>query len=405
MKICTVGWLQIHGYFRKKLSWLLIILLPLGFSYFALGLFQGEAAGGKIPVVIVDEDQSAYSETLKELLREEPYLEVLERDLEAGLEDLRENRVEGVYRIQEGFEEEIQRDRTPELVSYTSSLAQGGGAVGEIVISRSIRILSSTRAANLIVAEAEDRGEVEDREALWEESFRQSESYWEPEPLMTLSMEEVLTESGEGNGEGSENGSPGTLGAAGFLTGPHGLLIIYSTLFSLWIFYKRREDISRGLYKRQGQIVGEISLYTGKFIGDFLFLSLHHGILLSSIYLFQGEALRGDLIHHVFLLLMVQVLFIGLWSFLSNLKMGKEFLVVGLPIGVLITSMVSGALWPAELLSEALQHIAMLFPQGIYMRGVGYSYIGATGALYTTMLWGIGIGCLLLWAGYRKQPQ
>lgn len=396
MKVVTVAFLQLRGYFGRKLPWILVILLPLGFSYFALGLFDGETGDGRIPVVIVDEDQSGFSHMLKDFLEEEPYLKVLEKDLEAALADLRENRIEGIYRIEEGFEEEIRRDQVPRVTSYTSSVAQGGSALGEIVISRSIRILSSARAANLIVSREEERGNGEARETLWRQSFEQAESYWEPEPLMTLSLKEVLTE----QGEAMEGEVSGNLGAAGLLTGPHGLLIIYSTLFSLRIFYKRREEVSRGLYKRQAQIAGETTLYTGKFIGDFFFLSLHHGILLLSIYLLQGEGLRGGLTDQILLLLMVQVLLIGWWSLLSNFSVGKDFWVVGLPMGVLATSMIAGALWSPELNPEALRTLAMAFPQGIYLNGVEYSYIASRGELYTALLWGTGLGCILLYAGF-----
>ena len=399
MKMITVILLEVKGFFRKKTAWLLILFLPLGFSYFTFGLFEGEALGTKIPVIMVDEDQSLYSKMLIDLLRQEPYLEIRESDLEGGLLDLQENRVEGVYRISAGFEEEIRRDQIPELVSYTSSLAQGGGAVGEIVISRSIRILSNARAANIIVSEGEPEGTREDQEALWQKSFEKSESYWEPEPLMTLSLEEVLAE--QGQGEGLENF--GNFGAVSLLTGPQGLVIIYSTLFSLWIFYKRRQEVRSGLYKRQGLIVGKAFLYTGKFSGDFLFLTLHHTLLMASIYLLQGNALRGNLSHHVLLLLMMQVILIGLWTVLSKFSIGKEVLVVGLPIGILITSMISGALWSRELLPGALERLRMIIPQGIYLQGVEYSYLGETSAFYGIVTWGMGLGIILLWIGFRKE--
>jgi len=401
MKIGTVILLQLKGFFRKKISWLLLILLPLSFSYFAFGLFEGEAMGAKIPVVLVDEDESSYSKMLIDLLREEPYLDIQIGDLETGLRELQENRVEGVYRIEAGFEERIRRDQLPELVSYTSSLAQGGSAVGEIVISRSIRILSNARAANIIVSEAEEEGVLEDREALWERSFEKSESYWKPEPLMTLSLEEVVAR----ETPGEDGGNLRNFGMAGLLTGPHGLMIIYSMLFSLWIFYRRREEVATGLLKRQELIVGKAVLTTGKFVGDFLFLTLHHTLLLSSIYLLQGKVLRGDMNHHILLLMTMQVLFIGLWTVLSKVTMGKEVLVVGLPIGIFVTSMVSGALWSAELLPRAMQRLSIMIPQGIYMQGVEYSYLGETAAFYRTILWGLGLGLVLLWIGFKKSSR
>lgn len=401
MKIFTVMLLQLKGFFRKKTAWLLLILLPLGFSYFAFGLFEGEAVGTRIPVILVDEDQSSYSKMLIDLLKEEPYLDIQEKELQKGLLDLQENRVEGVYRIQAGFEEGIRRDQIPELQSYTSALAQGGGAVGEIVISRSIRILSNARAANIIVSEAEKEGNPEEREALWQRSFEKSESYWEPEPLMTLSMKEVLA----GRDSPEEDGNFGNFGAASLLAGPHGLLIIYSSLFSLWIFYKRREEVATGIYKRQQLIVGEVSLTIGKFMGDFLFLTLHHTVLFLSIYLLQGETLRGDVIHHILLLMMIQVLFIGLWTMLSKLVMGKEVLVVGLPIGIFVTSMISGSLWSAELLPRALQRLSMVIPQGIYMQAVEYSYLGEMSAFYGIVSWGMGIGLIFLWISFRKKSS
>ncbi len=401
MKIITVMLLQLKGFFRKKTAWLLLIVLPLGFSYFAFGLFEGEAGGMSIPVVLVDEDQSSYSKMLIDLLKKEPYLEIQEKSLERGLQDLQENRVEGVYRIQQGFEERIRGDQIPELTAYTSSLAQGASAVGEIVISRSIRIISNARAANIIVSAEGEEGTGEEQEALWQKSFDKSESYWEPEPLMTLSLEEVL----RGPAGGAEAERSGIFGAARLLTGPQGLVIIYSTLFSLWVFYKRREEEFSGLHKRQELMVGKTPLFIGKFSGDFLFLTLHHSVLILSIYLLQGKALRGDLIHHILILLMMQVLFIGLWTVLSKLSMGKEVLVVGLPIGILFTSMISGALWSRELLPGALQRLSWIFPQGIYLQGVEYSYLGETAAFYGVMAFGTGLGLILLWIGYWKESS
>lgn len=370
------------------------------FSYFIFGLFELEAVGTKIPIIMVDEDQSSYSRMLIELLQEEPYLEVLEKDLDTALLDLQENRVEGVYGIQEGFEEDIRRDRIPQLFSYTSPIAPGGGALGEVIISRSIRILSSARAANIIVS-LEEEGELRDVEGLWQRSFEKAESYWEPEPLMTLSLEEVSAREGRGEGEGESL----TLGPLSLLTGPRGMMILYSTLFSLWIYYRRREEVSSGVYKRQELVVGKFSLALGKYTGDFLFLTIHHLLLMLSIYYFQGLGLRGDLIHHILLILVIQGLLIGLWTVLSKLTLGKGLMVIGLPIAVIITSMTSGALWSIELLPREVQRIALLTPQGIYLQGVELSYLGDEQAFYLVLLWGCALGLLLQWVGYRKKVK
>ncbi len=401
MRTLTVVMIRMGRYLRKKSSWIFLLLLPILFSYFALGLFDEEDQVGKIPVVVVDQDQSRYSRMLIELLEQESYLEVLENDLEGGLEALKKNQVEGVYRIPEGFGADITRDRIPELGSYTTTMAQGGNAVGEIIISRVIRILSSARAANIIVSEAKADGNPIDENRLWQEAFNKSESYWEPEPLMTLSMEEVVAEGRED--EPLE--SPGTSNAVGLMTGPHGLIMIYLTLFSLRIFYQRQEEETSGINRRQRLVIGKKRLYIGKFIGDYLYLTVHLGIFFVSIYLFQGKGLRGGLFHQILLTGTIQGLLIGVWAVLSKIRIGKDHLVVGLPLGVLITSMISGALWSIEVFPAAMQQIAWVFPQGIYMKAVEYSYLGDKAAFYTALLWSLGFGLILLWIGYRKNEE
>jgi len=386
------------GYSRGSL--LMMILFSLGAVLAVHGIFQGDEGFEGIPILIVDEDESAFSEKMVELLSEEEYLRVSTGTMEEGTEGLKRNRLEGVYRIHEGFEEDILMDRIPGITAYTSSGALGAGAIGEVVASRGIRLISSSRAANLVLREVEEHSDSpREREILWQRIFERSEAYWEPEPLMTLQIREIDSSGDDSTISGEESRQ------VGLLSGPEGLLISYLSFFSAWVFYHRKKEWDSGVLPRQVLILGEKKLFMSRVYIDFGVI-WGQSLLVFSFYRLLSDTADLKNLGLLFILLAgISLLWLGIWNLFISLKMNHQFLWSGIPIGILLFTIIGGGIWSVEVFPQSLQRTALFTPQGLFIEGYAMirlnHYRELTGLMMIIFIFAL---CLLS-LGFRRYKR
>lgn len=158
-----------------------------------------------LPIAIVDEDQSEFSELVIERLSNQPMIYLQQVDHEAAIRLVHTNKVEAAIFFHEDFMDNIlnqQRSETIQLLYPPSSITES--IISELVSIEVLRLSSNVRAAQFVSDKYEQHGLVnkDKQQELWQEAWDHSDSYWEPEPLMSINYIERNEVSGS---EGSKD--------------------------------------------------------------------------------------------------------------------------------------------------------------------------------------------------------
>lgn len=114
---------------RKRLLLALCIVLPIIFYLIIGQIFAKSEAYNKIPIVVIDEDNTKTSKLISEKLKSNETLECYEQNIEKSLLLLEESKIEGIYIFKKGFEENIKKDNLKGLIDVYY-LPQNTAAVG-----------------------------------------------------------------------------------------------------------------------------------------------------------------------------------------------------------------------------------------------------------------------------------
>lgn len=176
---------------------LLFFIVPIT-MVLLVSIMQSVAKQEGIPLAVVDEDRSVYSKTVLERIADKPFIAMDIVDREQAVRLLETNRVEAVIILSEGFMDNLLQEKKKEIVEMLvspTSVAQG--FLSEVISSEVLRLSSNGMAAHYITNNYEqlhllspsDRSIIKEDRAqtrLWQEAWDHSDSYWEPEPLMSI---------------------------------------------------------------------------------------------------------------------------------------------------------------------------------------------------------------------------
>jgi hypothetical protein len=248
--------------FSRPVEWIFLLLVPVCTVWLMSHLLTETLDTTHIPVVVVDEDRTAYSGAVVDRLHQLEQLQVTLADREAALRTLRTREAEAVFVLEEGFQARVVDGSTEQIVKlYQSPVSVTSGLLSESVAGEVMRLVSNVKAADETLlymdefglrdrvgheeaaeggrstasedAAAEGPAGSEDtvspdaaaaalepapypaqRSELWEEAWRHTDAQWEPEPLMGMHYEEwSLGEAGrsavETAASGTESGNAG----------------------------------------------------------------------------------------------------------------------------------------------------------------------------------------------------
>ncbi|KAB3530751.1 ABC transporter permease [Alkaliphilus serpentinus] len=360
MKILIITLFKLKGLLKSRTAWLTVFIIPLLFTLLAGSIYSPKTASDRIPIAIVDEDNSQFSRFLIELIKNEELLEVLETDEEHGLNLVKEHKVEGTYIIKKGFQAEIKKDSNPEIDVLKSSNSYGADAISEIIASGLVRLQSNARAANIIVKEYDkERSLTEDeKEKLWMEVYNHSESYWYPQQLMKLEYQSLYL----------NQTSDEKTNIVGFSEGPFGVLITFlalSGIYGLGAFSKEHKSES---FKRLYLITNSSkTLILGNIIPLLIILSFQGCILFYTLNQFFDLYLDVSYIYLTITVFAYLLLISSLVILISTFSYRGENLQNKYSIFVILSSVIGGSFWSVDLMPKILQRLALFTPQGITM--------------------------------------
>ena len=151
----------------------------------------------RVPVGLVDLDRSAFSALIAERMAEKndsvrlfPVEEALLRDL------IRNGTLEAAIIIEEGFSSKISAGDADGLITLVCSpFGISRGLLTELLTAQVSRLYFASASASAALREQQPRIVGEDeRTAFWTEAFQYADSFWEPEPLMSVQFEVLSTE-------------------------------------------------------------------------------------------------------------------------------------------------------------------------------------------------------------------
>lgn len=173
-----------------KLFFAAMIIIPLLITVSAGYALRYEKLN-TIPVAMVDEDRSISSSLLMDRLTGKEGIDLVITDREKAEKMLENSQVEQIFIIKPGFAGSIERGESDGLIEmYSSPSSYSADFTREVVAGEAIRIIMNSMAANDVISKYSELG-MDMGSDFRDEVEAYADSFWEPEPLMTIDYREL----------------------------------------------------------------------------------------------------------------------------------------------------------------------------------------------------------------------
>jgi ABC-2 type transport system permease protein len=177
----------------SKKSQLLLLFAIVFFTLFiAITMSNQHNAEKKIPIAIVDLDQSAYSNVLITRLKDKPTLKVIEKTTEKdALSLIKQSDVQAAYILNSQFMDRLlngDKEKIVKLIRAPSAISIG--LINEIIASEINRLSTNVESAEYVIKKYEQYG-ITKPPTLWEDAWSYTDEQWEPVPLLTMEYLEL----------------------------------------------------------------------------------------------------------------------------------------------------------------------------------------------------------------------
>ncbi|QHE51222.1 ABC transporter permease [Pontibacillus sp. HMF3514] len=171
--------LNVHKWKRRPFLFLLLLLLPL-LAFLALyPLFKSSVSDIAIPVALVDEDESQWSEIVQERVAQDNRVRIIDMDREKAKVAVQKGDVEAAFVLNQGFMEAIRSGNISDSVQWLrTEQSELDVFVKEQIGAEIMRLALNAKAANTL----QNWGANVD----WEEAFQHADEYWDPNPLFQM---------------------------------------------------------------------------------------------------------------------------------------------------------------------------------------------------------------------------
>nr|WP_269135822.1 ABC transporter permease [Sporosarcina cyprini] len=362
--------------FKRRSSYFIMFAMPLIFTLLFGGLF-GENAGSAMPVAIVDEDGSIYSQQLIRQLKAHPFVEYEEVDAATAKELLSEKSVEGVVTIKKDFLGHVAKEEPAVMLQHPPGTA--AAPMLEQLYNQALRTL------DLQVTAAQIGASYENKE--WDLVFEQLiETESGTDGISEIHMNDTQVESW----------NKMSYSSAGFSI----MFVMIVMLFTTGTLIEAR---SMGIWSRLLTTPAtRIQLTLGYVLSFFIigFVQFSLLILLTSL-LFGVQ--WGDPLGLAVLVITLLLCVVGLGMAIATLvKTSEQQSAVGMLL-IISTSMLGGVYWPLDIVPEFMRKIANFVPQSWAIEGFKSLVDGAAlGDIMTPILVLLGFSIVFLSIGISR---
>lgn len=348
-KIFYIAAIKILKFIREPGLFVIMLLLPLGFTFFMGNMHSGRVS---IPVAFVDLDQSTYSEKLIAQFSANPtYMVFTASPQEASLM-VKQRKVIGAFTLAQGFEGSIRSGQTPKVqvqqVYETAEL---------LTLMNDIRSTLAYIHGNIHIADAalsfiqQNKAESVDSKEIWEHAYENAISKWFPNPPVSVSMTRV-------NNPVAVKNQMMTHSSVGFAL----FFVMYTLIFAVGDILTEKQQ---GTWQRllvfplkKWEILGGNLL--ASFILGFIQILV---LMIFGIYFFDVN--WGNALPLTIALVAAYVFAISCMGLaLSGIAKTPAQLHAATPIITVCTAMLGGTFWPLDFVqSRILLFLAKLTPQ------------------------------------------
>lgn len=360
IRLLTVAYYKLKMLLSDRLFFAAMIIIPLLITIAAGYALRYEKLN-TIPLAMVDEDMSESSELLLDRLAGKEGISLTRTDRESSMKMLENNEVEQVYIISSGFENRVLKGESEGLIEkFSSPSSYSESFTRELVAAEAIRLIMANTAANNVLQKYEELG-IRKGSGFREEVTAYADSFWEPEPLLTIDYREL-------KGDVTESVRRVSMPAAS--ASSIGLIIAFIMFFMLFSCGWLVEERTNGTIKRLGAGNKAIAV---SFLGNVLAL-------------FTAGALQILMFSVVLKLLFDIVLFTGVYSylvlaaylfavisismFLSSILKTQTQLQAGAPVVALLSGFAGGCFWNFIEMPDRIRDLSLLTPQGWALNAV-----------------------------------
>ncbi|MFG6116351.1 ABC transporter permease [Halobacillus sp. MO56] len=235
-------------FFRMMLRWkslLFLFLFPLVIVIGLYPILSVAVSGTQIPIAWVDQDNSEFSQLVYDRLQENQRLNIKALNQEDARRQLQTGEVEAAFLIESGFEEQLKTGEIDEIIRWLRTEASTLDAFAkEKVASEAVRLMLNSKAAEFVAVRSGDE--------TWEETFKQADSYWVPEPLFQMEFKWIT-------GMKKQNGAALPLSVQGMIS----FLLLYVMGVAAYLYHQWFKDKNTGLLERIRLSTGHVYYYYG----------------------------------------------------------------------------------------------------------------------------------------------
>ncbi|MGI6084712.1 MAG: ABC transporter permease [Acetivibrionales bacterium] len=344
--------------FSDKLFILAMLILPVLLSLIA-GYAQRREKLGYIPVILVDEDNTEYSALLYDRMSKKEGLKVNTGTREFALEQLEKSNAEAAVIIEAGFQKELQKGRLNELITFIKlPTSYSAELLKEIVCSQVLRVYGGDFTYNWVNESLEEDGKAVSISR--KDTTAKVEEYWNPQPLMTISYEEIKVDPVK---ESAITIPPYAAASLGLMI----LFIMFGLLFgSGWLCEEKVNGTIRRVMSVRGSVM---PLVTGNTAALFLM-----GAFLTLVFAGMQRVFFGTALISGSLTMLVIVAYIlctaSISMFFSTIFRTPHQLQASAPVIALVTGIMGGCLWNFAGVPKSLITLALMTPQGWALRAL-----------------------------------
>lgn len=364
-RIGAIAAFEIKRIFQKPQSYLLLFGMPLLFTFIFGGLFSGD--GENKPVVsVVDKDNTGFSQALVNEVKTTSAVNISMEDDKAASEKFDKQEIAGYIRLDEGFEEELLKQKVPEVV-FVSSPSFEGSALVQKIINDSITKLRISAAASTFYHDITGENPAVIQEKISKELANVPATV----KIVTVKKNNEL-----------ETMNNLTARSAGFTI----MFVMIAMLSSTGVLLEARQT---GVwYRMMSTPASKPELLSGYVLAFFLIGWIQFGILMIvSKWVFHVE--WGNALANIVLVSSLLLCTIGLGLFIAGfVKTSEQQSVFGNLI-IISTCMLGGVYWPLEIMPDFMQQAARFVPQ--YWGLEGFTELAARGGTLTDITVPVGI--------------
>ncbi|MCA0970690.1 ABC transporter permease [Halobacillus litoralis] len=177
----TYLFLHLNKWKKRPFLYVLLFTFPLLATVILYPLLKNTADETAVPVAIVDQDDSGYSETILERIGNSERIRFTVMDESEAEEAVRKGSMEAAFVLEDGLESALNEGDVDDVITWIRADESLFDVYAKEAVGAEVMRLAMSARAGL---------RVEQEGGSFEEAFDYSEQYWEPEPLFQMSFSE-----------------------------------------------------------------------------------------------------------------------------------------------------------------------------------------------------------------------